>query len=119
MAKKTDVPKDIADAIIESVNSCGKVDGWRKLDDSDYTQSYVSYVLMVNDVSITAKNSKNYSKYFMVSGNDYSATIGGVEYEGKNAKKVFECVSKNYEEKCAKIDEERKEDELRKKFRIK
>lgn len=116
MGKKNDVPKDIADAIIESVDSCGKVDDWRELDNGYYRQSYR---LTINDVSITATRHKNYTKYFIVSGNDYSATIGDVEYQGANAKKVFECVFKNYKEKCEKVDEERKENELRKQFRIK
>lgn len=103
--KKYDVPMDITEMIIESVNRCGKVDEWKL--DTMYRTS--TYRINVNDISFTATK-RTRDRFPLTDGKTYGVCINGIEYEGNNAHRIFGTVEKNYEEKYVKIEEQKREE---------
>ena len=105
--KKNDVPKDIAEMIIESVNSCGKVEEWK------YESYYKRYRIKTNDIDFDVEK-ETYSRggilFPFPDRKTYRVRICSVEYEGSNAHMIYDCVKENYEEKYAKIEEQKRKE---------
>ena len=89
MGKNNDVPKDITEMIIESVNSCGKVEDWR-FDDRLY-RKFV-YEIKTNDVDFVATKRTYFRGPLLPERKEYHLNIKDVEYEGDNAHRIFDVL---------------------------
>lgn len=105
MGKKNDVPKDIAEMIINSVNDYGKVDDWKLIKTGDWEGKRC--FIKTDNVNFVVEKNVYFRPAPFPNRKGYNLKINGVDYEGKNVHRIFDTVEKNYEEKYVSIEKQK------------